>query len=262
MVHWRHVEHVAGSGNRIKAEVRTGPGPILMLIPETWGNAQTRPPLVEKLDRDLMVVCVALAGQDDNWPPPRRPSISRFSEDVRDLANELDLQRFFVGGHSLGGMIAVDMLRFTPRRILGAIAIEGWTHWTVLRDAFRSDTSSTLNDTQQQYLQQVRAKLLDRWEPQLRAEYGTMWKHWDGWETLEATHIPVLEIWGDRGRPRPSRELMRIPDRKDIQLEWITGASHNLLIEAPERLAQLISGFVKAVSGSGFSDNHSPQKAR
>jgi pimeloyl-ACP methyl ester carboxylesterase len=159
-----------------------------------------------------------------------------------------------LAGNSLGGMIAIDMLRFGPNRILGAISIEGWTHWTVLRNAFQGDTSSTLDKSQRRFLERVRRELLGRWVPQRRAEYAAMWKRWDGWDILNATRIPVLEIWGDRGRPRPPRHLLRIPDRENIRLEWIAGASHNLLIEAPEQLAELISAFTRAISGSSSPD--------
>jgi len=187
---------------------------------------------------------MTLAGQDDNWPPPPSPSIPQFSEDIISFADTLDLKQFYVGGNSLGGMIAIDMLRYGPNRILGAIAIEGWTHHTVSKNAFDSDTSSTLNNAQRTHLQHVRDKLLNRWDPDHKTTYSTMWKKWDGWQMLNTTQIPVLEIWGDRARPKPSREQMRIPNRKNIQLTWIPNASHNLLIEAPEQLAKLINQFI------------------
>ena len=253
MIGWTPFEHVAASGNRVQADVREGTGPNLVLIPGTWGNAQERTRLLEKLDLDLALVCIALAGQDDNWPPPRRPSIPQFSQDVLSLVDKLGLAQFFVAGNSLGGMIAIDMLRLCPRRILGAISIEGWTHWGVAQNAFQGDTSSTLTEAQQLWRKQMRDRLLNRWEPELRAEYGTVWKRWDGWETLETTQLPVLEIWGDRGRARPSREQLRVPDRENIHLEWISGVSHNLLIEAPERLATLMNRFVQTSRGSTSS---------
>ena len=122
MAQWGQIEHEAPSGNRIQAMVHNGRGQVLVLIPGTWGNAQTRTPLVEKPDRDVMLVCVALAGQDDNWPPHRK--------------------------------------------------------------------------------------------------------------------------------------LMRISDRGNIQLEWIAGTSRNLHVEAPERLADLMNAFMKAVSGSSPAVDH------
>jgi pimeloyl-ACP methyl ester carboxylesterase len=243
---WIHVEHEAKSGNRITAEVRKGTCATLILIPGTWGNAKFRTRLVDALNPDFTLVCVALAGQDDNWPPPSDPSIPQFSQDVLCLADELGLKTFFVGGNSLGGMISIDMLRLCPDRILGAIPIEGWTSWQASVSAFGGDTTSTLTAEQHNYIGQVRRELLDRWEPTLRDKYGAMWKKWDGWETLATTQVPVLEVWGDRKRPRPSREKLRIPDRDNIRVEWIAGASHSLLIEAPERLAELINRFVVA----------------
>ncbi|HCE43249.1 MAG TPA: hypothetical protein DET40_06855 [Lentisphaeria bacterium] len=253
MQQWSYECVTAPSGNCIQAEVRNGSGPTFILIPETWGNALTRDRLIEALDPDMNLVCVALAGQDENWPPPQRPSIPQFSEDILSLTEKLRLGQFFVGGHSLGGMIAIDLMRFGPERILGVVSIEGWTNWTVKSEAFKGDTSSTLDNSQMELLQQIRHKLLDRWDPQHRAEYGMMWTKWDGWEILSASDIPVLEIWGDRGHPSPSRELMRIPDRKNIIVEWIPKASHNLLVEAPERLAQLINGFISEKSKNRFS---------
>jgi len=222
---WIHVEHVAKSGNRITAEVRKGTSANLILIPGTWGNADFRSRLVESLNPDLTLVCVALAGQDDNWPPPGDPSIPQFSQDVLCLADNLELENFFVGGNSLGGMISVDMLRLCPERILGAIPIEGWTHWQASISAFGGDTTSTLTAEQRNYIEQVRRKLLGRWEPALRDKYGAMWKKWNGWETLATTQVPVLEIWGDRRRPRPSREKLLIPDKDNIRVEWIAAGS-------------------------------------
>jgi pimeloyl-ACP methyl ester carboxylesterase len=237
-------------GNRITAAVRAGRGPALVLIPGTWGNAHTRGPLLERLDTALTIVCVALAGQDDNWPPPQHPSIPMFSDHILALADHLGLNHFFVAGNSLGGMVALEMLRFGPSRIEGAISIEGWTHWAVLQNAFANDTTSTLTESQRRRLEEVRHQLLDRWDPALRARYNAIWQEWDGWEILRTTPLPVLEIWGDRSRPHPSREVMRIPDRPNIELAWIPNTSHNLLVEAPDRLAELMNPFVHRHAGA------------
>ena len=243
----RFVEIANGDGTRTTARVRDGYGPALVLVPGTWGNMHTRGRLMERLDPDLAVVNVALAGQDDNWPPPANPSIPGFTGDVLRLVDAAGIDRFFIGGNSLGGMIAVDMLRLAPERVIGAIPIEGWTHWTVLRDAFGDDTGSTLTPEQQAFLQEERRKLLDRWDPDLRRRYGTIWREWDGRETLAATTVPVLEMWGDRGRPRPSRAAMMIPDLPNIEIAWVPGVSHSLLVEAPDLVAGLINGFIRRV---------------
>lgn len=251
MPSWSHIDLAYPNENRIQADVRNGTGPALILVPGTWGSKDTRGKLVEQLDNDIHLVCTALAGQDDNWPPPEEASIPEFSRNVLSLADNLGLEQFFVGGNSLGGMIAVDMLRFGPDRILGAVSIEGWTHWTVAENAFDSDVSSILTDDQKELIKQVRHKLIDRWPPEQKAMYERIWKEWSGWDILEKTDIPVLEIWGDRGRPRPSREVLQIPEKDTIELVWIPDASHSLLVEAPDRLAELINGFIVRYSNKG-----------
>ena len=66
---------------------------------------------------------------------------------------------------------------------------------------------------------------------------------------LAATRVPVLTIWGDRGHARPTRATMQIPERANIEMEWIPNCSHSLHVEAPQRLAELINGFVRSNEG-------------
>jgi pimeloyl-ACP methyl ester carboxylesterase len=205
---------------------------------------------MERLDPSITVVNVALPGQDDNWPPPEHSSIPEFSQDVLRLADSIGIERFIVGGHSLGGMISVDMLRFGPDRIAGAIAIEGWTHYTVSQNAFNKNVADTQSPEQKAFLAQVRRNLQDRWDPLLRERYTSQWRKWNGWEILAASDIPVLEIWGDRGNPRPNLETMQIPDKPNIEIAWIENCSHSLHVEAPELLAELINKFIHRVMRS------------
>lgn len=235
-------------GTKVTAQIRYGTGPVLVMIPGTWGNASTRGPLMAALDPELTVINVALPGQDDNWPPPQHASIPEFSKDVLRLVDSLEIERFFVGGNSLGGMISVDMLRFGPDRIAGAIPLEGWTHYSVSKNAFGGNTSGTLTSEQEAFLERVHVELLSRWDSELRRRYSSMWREWDGFAILSATEISVLEIWGDRGAPRPSLETMQIPDKPNIEVAWIEGCSHSLLVEAPEKLAGIINGFIRRVS--------------
>lgn len=241
----RFVEITRKDGTRVTGRIREGDGPTLVLIPGTWGNLYTRGPMMERLDPSLRIVNVALPGQDDNWPPPEHPSIPEFSEDVLRLMDAIGIAQFVVGGNSLGGMIAVDMLRFAPDRVIGAIPIEGWTRSSVATDAFGGNVRGCVTEEQQKFVEKIRHKLLDRWDPELRRRYSTIWHQWDGWDILNASEVPVLEIWGDRGQPRPSRTVMAIPDRPNIELRWIVGCSHSLLVEAPEALATLINGFMR-----------------
>jgi pimeloyl-ACP methyl ester carboxylesterase len=244
----RYVELDRGDGTRITARIRPGQSAPLVLVPGTWGNMRTRGAFVAALDPALTIVNVALPGQDDNWPPPANPSIEQFARDVLRLADHLAFDRFFIGGHSLGGMISIEMIRIAAERLLGVISLEGWTHWTALYDAFGDATNSTLTPEQEALIAAERKLLLDRWDPALRARYGTIWREWDGSETLDNATLPILSVWGDRGKPRPPRATLKIPTHGNIELVWIPGVSHNLLVEAPETVAEAVNGFVRKAS--------------
>ena len=73
--------------------------------------------------------------------------------------------------------------------------------------------------------------------------------HWPG-PGPSLLLIPVLEVWGDRNRPRPSRRQRRIPERPNIQLQWMAGASHSLPLERPQEVAEAINRFVFSLDGS------------
>ena len=197
---------------------RNDAGPTFVLLAGTWGNASVRGPMVSRIDPAIEVVHVTLPGQDDNWPPPAIDgmSIERFSEVVIQAINSVGIERFSIGGHSLGGMIAIHMLSLCPDRIASAVSLEGWSHFTVSQNAFGTDTDSTLSDSQRATLGEIRNNVLSRWPDDLRIGYSSMWRKWDGRDTLAATDIPVLELWGDRGREPVSRHTMQIPEKGNI----------------------------------------------
>jgi pimeloyl-ACP methyl ester carboxylesterase len=54
----------------------------------------------------------------------------------------------------------------------------------------------------------------------------------------------VLELWGDRKQPHPSRAAMQIPEHANIELEWVEGASHFLPQEHPTDVAGAVNAFL------------------
>jgi hypothetical protein len=143
-------------------------------------------------------------------------------------------------------MLAIEIAGRRPDEVAGAIAMEGWTHYKVSSEAFGGDTASTMTPAQQQTANEQRERGRGKFTAAGIAAFGAVWRQWDGMRILESTAVPVLELWGDRGRPRPSLETMRIPARDNIELRWIAGASHPLLIQAPDEVAAQTKRFVEA----------------
>lgn len=231
-------------GAVIAYHVREAPGPALILIPGSWGDARVFDDVVEALPANVRVVIVELRGHGGSRPASLQPSMALFAEDVLAVVDALKLRRFYVGGHSIGGMLAIEIAGRRPNQAAGAIAMEGWTHHEVASQAFGGDTGSTLTREQQRVNEVNRERVRGKLTSEEIAAFASVWRKWDGLPVLESTSVPVLEIWGDRGRPRPSRQQMRIPDRRNIELVWMEGSSHSLLIECPQAVARETARFL------------------
>lgn len=228
-------------------ENRSENGPALVLIPGSWGDRHVYDDVLATLDPDIDVVIVELRGHGDSWPPTLDGSMESFAADVLRVTGTLDLDRFFIGGHSIGGMVAIEVAGRRPESVAGVISIEGWTHHDVPGEAFGGALRNTLSPAQEARRQADRARVLDRLTDEEISSFASIWKRWDGSRILETTAVPVLELWGDRRRPTPLRATMRIPDRPGIELVWLENASHSLLIERPAEVAALINRFVASI---------------
>ena len=225
-----------------------GPGPSLLLIPGSWSDYRQFDAVRAHLDKDLNLAILELPGHGRSWPPTLQGTIEDFAREALRLTDELGWRSWFAGGHSIGGMIAIELAGQRPRELAGVISLEGWTHHQVLRQAFSGQVDTTLSEELEQQRLEARGHTLRRMNPGQISAFRSIWQRWDGFPILESTSAPVLEVWGDRNRPRPSRRQMRIPERANIHLRWVAGASHSLPLERPQEAAEAINQFVFSVS--------------
>lgn len=235
-------------GGQLCCAYRKGDGPPLMLIPGTFSDSRAFAKLVPHLRDDLTLLIVENRGLGKSWPPPEpgEGSIEQCARDALLIADKMGITSFYVGGHSLGGMISLEIGRRAPEKLRGVISLEGWTHWHAARDGFQSEMRVTLTEEQIAELAAYRKDVLARWSPEQVASFGKIWRAWDGSSFLAETSLPVLEIYGDRGRARPTRKALRIPDRPNIELVWIDNSSHSLHYQHPLAAAAAINRFIAA----------------
>ena len=235
-------------GTRMSYVERPGSGPVLVLIPGSFNDVHQWGEVVDVLPAELRLILTEVRGHGRSWPPPVDGSIEQFAADAIQIADHEDLDRFYVGGHSIGGMIALEVGRRLPARITGVISIEGWTHWRVTSDAFQNDMVGTLTDEQAARRLELRERADGHWRPEQREQFAQIYRRWEaGLQFLQETELPVLELYGDRGKPRPSLRQLHIPDRDNIDLHWFEGASHALPLERPVELARAMTMFIRGV---------------
>ena len=113
--------------------------PTLVLIPGSFNG----PEVFDDFKRHLApgpTLIVELPLREKN------PTVEGFADHV--LRSIGHLKRFYVGGHSIGGMVAVEIAGRAPQGLLGVISMEGWTHHEVQAQAFDGDKITTLTPDQ------------------------------------------------------------------------------------------------------------------
>lgn len=234
-------------GTRLAWHIREAQGPNLVLIPGSWGDYLVYNRLAANLDPDFRLIIVELRGHGDSAPATLNGTMALFADDVLKVVGQLKLEHYYIGGHSIGGMLAVEIAGREPAGLAGAIPIEGWTHHTVQKNAFGHLPEFPLSPEHATERQANRDRGLARLTEAERQAFGSVWRNWDGNEALRRTRVPVLEIWGDRNLdPVPDRATMQIPERPTIEMAWIPHATHALLVEQPEAVARVINAFIHA----------------
>lgn len=232
-------------GTKLAWHIHEAGGPTLVLVPGSWGDYLVYNRLAAYLDPSFRLVIIELRGHGDSTPATLNGSMELFADDVLKVIEHLKLGRYYVSGHSIGGMLAVEIAGREPRGLAGAIPIEGWTHHTVQKNAFGHLPEFPLSPEHDAERQANRERGLARLTEVERQNFAQVWKNWAGNEGLKKTRVPVLEIWGDRNMtPVPDRATMQIPDRENIEMAWIHNASHALLVEQPQAVANAINAFI------------------
>jgi pimeloyl-ACP methyl ester carboxylesterase len=224
--------------------LRSGDEPALVLIPGSFNDRFCWKKVIDNFDQKRKILIIELRGHGNSWPPPKNGTIEQFSKDVLQVIRKINLKSFFITGHSIGGMVALQTAKEYPAEILGVISIEGWTNFRAL-SAFDGNMKSTLNSKQEKEFNRLRENVVARWSKDEIAKFRRIFTQWDGYYFLKSTCIPILEIYGDRGMKKPDLSELFIPHRKNIYLEWINNCSHNLMLEAPNELCNLMLIFMK-----------------
>ena len=239
--------HLDGGGLRVGWSARGGDLGPLVLIPGSFDDRGVFASLIAHLGEGVAVCVIELPGHGRSWPPAVEGSIERFAEQVVGVLDVLYCRPVCVGGHSIGGMVAIQVAGTAPERVAGVISLEGWTNHHAARAAFGGDMTGTLSAQQEADRQTRRARVTGRWRADQLDHFPRIWRRWDGAPILAATALPVLEIYGDRGRAPPTRAALGIPERDNIDLQVIAGVSHYVHVERPSEVAQLCRRFVASV---------------
>ena len=127
----------SADGAAIAYDVR-GKGDITLVFIHGW--ACDRSFWREQLDifaRDYRVVALDLGGHGDSQVDRDAWSLAVLGGDVQAVADELNLNRVILIGHSLGGMVSLEAARLMPERVLGVVGVDTTPNYNLTKSRFR-----------------------------------------------------------------------------------------------------------------------------
>jgi len=87
---------------------------------QKWG---TPPQDVAQLFPGIQLIAVDRPGYGDSSSPPLGYGYKDFADDLAELADKLELQRFCIAGHSSGGPYALAVAAYFPKRVVACASI-------------------------------------------------------------------------------------------------------------------------------------------
>ncbi|MEM8685772.1 MAG: alpha/beta fold hydrolase [Pseudomonadota bacterium] len=244
--------------------VREGTGPNLVLIHGVGSQHGDWDGVVRALNGRFSILRYDLRGHGASAAPEGPYEIEDFTADLKTLMDELDLGQAHVAGFSLGGLIAQSLALTHPERInalalLGTVA--GRTPEERARVEGRLDYIATSHPAD--YFDQS----VSRWftagfqaaHPEIVAARKAAVTAMDGAAYAAAYHALATTDFADRLSEIAHRTLVATGE-EDIgsnprmarfmadaiansRLEILSGLRHSILLEAPDRVAGLLSEF-------------------
>lgn len=229
----------------------------LVLIHGAYGDRTVYTNQVEYFKAKYRVVNLDLRGHGETEKPEERYSIAQFAADVADLCDRLEIERADIVGHSMGGVIAVELAHSHPDLVRAVATLDspsiipGWTenHMGLYTDRIKGpdfrevlkgflDVASSPADDPTR-----RQQSLERIETVPRHVVTAVWDamlEWDPTPAVLGLEVPLLYL--DHGQPDLDYGALRrlCPQ---LLLGQTVGAGHRALQEVSDQVNAMLDRF-------------------
>jgi pimeloyl-ACP methyl ester carboxylesterase len=264
--------------------VDVGSGPVVLFIHGILGSQGQWARLVDEMDDDHRVLVPDLFGHGESAKPLGDYSLSAHAAAMRDLLDELGVERVTLVGHSLGGGIAMQFLYLFPERVDRLVLV---ARGGLGREVNLILRSATLPGAERVLSLVASAPVLSRvaalgrgaskvgWRP--GADLGAIWVGFSsladresrraflattravidlGGQSISAHDhlegvlpVPTLIVWGTKDRMIPASHAHSVQRAvPDSRLEMFEGAGHFPHLDDPDRFARVLREFIAASS--------------
>lgn len=232
--------------------------PPILLVHGLAGDHTLMTPQFEHFGRTHRVVSVDLRGHGQSDKPQQEYTIAGFADDLAWLCRELGVYKPVLIGHSLGGMIVLDLAARYPDVPAAIVALDATIVPPAGTDAWLQPVTQGLRtpayqEVLRQFLElnfaptddpQRKARLVDQMASAPQQVVVSTWDGmfaWDSASAAAACKVPVLYI--DTGTP--NADLQRFHELcPQLVIGKTVGSGHFLELEVPEQVNAMIDRFL------------------
>lgn len=244
--------------NGLKINYRiAGLGPAVLIL-HGWGKGSDSWIEVQKLltEKGYKVICPDLPGFGKSQKPPQPWGLDNYCDFIEKFIFVLNLEKFYLLGHSFGGALAVKCCLKFPQKIekLFLIAAACFRRRNFKKRLFFLIAKIFKIFSFLPFYQQIRKSFYKfivkesdypYTEGIMRDSYLKIIKE-DLENVLEKIQVPVIIIWGEKDKIKKLKEAQRISKEiKNSKLKILENVGHNPHSETPQKLAETITHFLR-----------------
>ncbi len=251
-----------GRGRYLEAGLRSS-GTAVVFLHGLFGSPDNWRPVMDALADGYY--CLAPPFPIDHRPH-RRPqdfrSIHQLTDGIRELFEEMRLERAVLCGNSLGGQVAIDFCLRYPERAEGLVLtgsaglfernLSGGELPKVTREFIREKAREIFYDPDpivtEEMIADVQRMLSDRQYVRFLLRVAKATRNYNVREALAKLRLPTLVLWGRDDRitpPSVAREFYeRLPHARLVFLER---CGHSPPIERPRAFSRALRAFLQTL---------------
>lgn len=217
---------------------------------------------------EYRVLTIDMRGHGQSDKPSEPYSMTLFASDVRELLNQLGIEKVHLVGLSMGGMIAFQLAVDSQEYLQSMTIINSgpavliktfkdklgvWLRFLIVRFMGMRKMGETLSprlfvEPEQEALRQT---FVERWAQNDPKAYMNAMRAIVGWDVenqIHAINCPTLIIASDQDYTPVSEKESYIKKMPDATLHIIENAHHAVPVERPEIVNEVIMKFIKSHS--------------
>ena len=240
-----------------------GKGFPLVLVHGFLGSSKMWEPQIKALKKNYRVVAPDLPGFGKSNKAKSCNNINDMAQAILDCLKEKKIEKFYLLGHSMGGMIVQEMAKLSGEKIIKLICygsgpvgdIPG--RFETMEESRKKLKKNGLEITANRiaktwFIEEDKSKYFYLCEDAGKATSVTAaddaliaMKNWSGLENLKNIKNPTLIIWGDQDKAYNFDQVNTLNKLiSNSELKIIEGCSHNVHLEKPDEFNEVLKYFL------------------